>query len=63
LSNKDFTKKLRDLELETIPHNRFKSVEKIIENPNFNIDKIKQLSPCLHHLLSWVMGKIYDNEL
>ena len=57
LNNKDFVRKLRELELETISHSRFKSVEKIIESPNFNIDKIKLLSPCLHHLLSWVMGK------
>ena len=49
---------MNELELETIPYNRFKAVEKIIEGPNFNIDKIRQLSPCLHHLLSWVIGKI-----
>jgi hypothetical protein len=57
LNGKDFVRKLRDMELETIPHSRFKSVEKIIENPAFNIEKVKQLSPCLHHLLSWIMGK------
>lgn len=57
LNNKDFVRKLKNLELETIPHSRFKSVEKIIESPNFDIEKIRQLSPCLHHLLSWVIGK------
>jgi hypothetical protein len=46
------------MELETIPHMRFRSVEKIIESPNFNFDKIKQLSPCLYSLISWVIGVI-----
>lgn len=59
LSRKDFITRMNELELETIPYNRFKAVEKIIEGPNFNIDKVKQLSPCLHHLLSWVIGIIF----
>lgn len=56
MNNKDFAKKLRDYELETISQERFKSVEKLIEGPSFDINKIKMLSPCLHHLLSWVSG-------
>jgi hypothetical protein len=57
LNSKDFIPKLRELELETIPHSRFKQVEKLIESKTFDIEKVKQLSPCLSHLLSWVLGK------
>ncbi len=59
LNSREFISKLKELELETIPHSRFKSVEKIIESPQFDIGKIKLLSPCLHHLLSWVLGKFF----
>lgn len=55
---KDFVKRIRDLELETIPNQIFKSVEAKLESSNFSIDKIKLLSPCLHHLISWIMGVI-----
>ena len=57
LNDSDFIKKINNFELETIPHPRFKSVEKIIESSTFDINKIKNLSPCLHKLLMWVMGK------
>ena len=46
------------MELESIPYQRFRLVEKIIENPVFDINRIKQYSPCLHHLISWVIGTI-----
>ena len=45
-----------NFELETIPQQRFKNVSKILESQNFNLERIKQLSPCLHNLLMWVMG-------
>lgn len=56
LNRLDFFKKIMNFELETIPQSRFSSVEKMIENPSFSFDRIKQLSPCLHNLLMWVMG-------
>lgn len=45
------------MELESIPYQRFRQVEKFLDNPAFEVGRIKQYSPCLHHLISWIMGK------
>lgn len=44
------------MELESIPYQRFRQVEKFLENPVFDEKRIKQYSSSLHHLVSWIMG-------
>ena len=53
-----FIKRIRDMELETIQNERFHLVVKTMENPVFSPEKMKSLSPCLAHLVSWVNGVV-----
>ncbi len=55
LYSPNFIKKIRDLELETIPYKIFNKVENSLGKNNFNI---KSLSPCFNHLINWVIGVI-----
>ena len=54
----DFIKRIRDLELETIPYNIFTSVEKKLKEETFMPKNIKNLSPCFSKLILWVSGVI-----
>ena len=53
-----FIRRIRDMELETIPNERFRMVEKTLENQVFSPEKTKSFSPCLLHMISWVNGVI-----
>ena len=55
---RDFVRKIQNLELETIPIVRFNQAERLMQDSVFNESKIKSLSPCLSHLISWLMGVI-----
>ena len=56
LYSPNFIKRIRDLELETIPYKIFNKVENSLgKNSNYNI---KSLSPCFNHLINWVIGVI-----
>jgi len=54
----DFIKRIRNLELETIPYNIFSSVEKTLKEDTFMPKNIKNLSPCFSKLILWVSGVI-----
>ena len=54
----DFIKRIRGLELETIPYNIFTSVEKQLKEDTFMPKNIKNLSPCFSKLILWVSGVI-----
>jgi hypothetical protein len=54
----DFIKRIRDLELETIPYDIFTSVEKKLKEETFMPKNIKNLSPCFSKLILWVSGVI-----
>ena len=54
----DFIKRIRDLELETIPYNIFVAVEKKLKEETFEPKNIKNLSPCFSKLILWVSGVI-----
>ena len=53
-----FIRRIRDMELETIPNDRFRMVEKTLENKVFSQEKTKSFSPCLLHMIYWVNGVI-----
>ena len=55
LYSPNFIKKIRDLELETIPYKIFNKVENSLGKNNYNV---KSLSPCFNHLINWVIGVI-----
>ena len=52
----DFIKKIRDIELETLPYNVFIAVEKKLKEDTFEPKNIKNLSPCFSKLILWVSG-------
>ena len=54
----DFIKRIRNLELETIPYNIFTAVEKKLKEDTFIPKNIKNLSPCFSKLILWVSGVI-----
>ena len=54
----DFIKRIRNLELETIPYNVFTLVEKKLKEETFIPKNIKNLSPCFSKLILWVSGVI-----
>ena len=54
----DFIKRIRGLELETIPYDIFTSVEKKLKEDTFTPQNIKNLSPCFSKLILWVSGVI-----
>ena len=54
----DFIKRIRLLELETIPYNIFNSVEQKLKEDTFLPKNIKNLSPCFSKLILWVSGVI-----
>jgi hypothetical protein len=58
INSKEFIKKIQNLELETIPIQKFQKVEKLINDKNFINESIKILSPCLSHLINWEMGVV-----
>ena len=58
INSKEFIKKIQNLELETIPIQKFQKVEKLISDRNFINESVKILSPCLSHLINWEMGVV-----
>ena len=58
LYQKNFIKRIRDLELETISVDKFQLVDKSLQNDIFNPERLKQLSPCFNHLINWLFGVI-----
>ena len=58
LNDRKINKRIKEINLETIPNNIFKEVEKIFQNESFDFNKIKGYSPCLYHLICWEMGVI-----
>ena len=54
----DFIKRIRLLELETIPYNIFNMVEQQLKDDTFLPKNIKNLSPCFSKLILWVSGVI-----
>ena len=58
LNDRKILQKIKELNLETIPFNIFKDIEKIFQNEAFDFSKIKNYSPCLYHLICWEMGVI-----
>ena len=52
----DFIKRIRDIELETLPYNVFIAVEKKLKEDTFEPKNIKNLSPCFSKLILWVSG-------
>ena len=58
LFKSDFIKRIRELELETIPYKTFTAVEKKLKEDTFLPKNIKNLSPCFSKLILWVSGVI-----
>ena len=58
LNDRKINKKIKEINLETIPNNIFKDVEKIFQNDAFNFNKMKGYSSCLYNLICWEMGVI-----
>ena len=58
IMDKNFVKKMQNLELEIIPNNKFRQVEKLMQEPEFTNEKMKYFSPCLNHLIYWEMGVV-----
>ena len=56
--SRDFCKKIQNLGLEIIPSSIFSNAEKLLQDPTYSGNKVKSLSPCLIHTVSWVMGVI-----
>ena len=54
----DFIKRLRHLELETIPYKVFTVVEQKLKEDTFVPKNIQNLSPCFSKLILWVSGVI-----
>ena len=54
----DFIKRIRLLELETIPYKIFNTVEQKLKEDTFLPKNIKNLSPCFSKLILWVSGVI-----
>ena len=54
----DFIKRLRHLELETIPYKIFTIVEQKLKEDTFVPKNIQNLSPCFSKLILWVSGVI-----
>ena len=54
----DFIKRLRNLELETIPYKVFTIVEQKLKEDTFVPKNIQNLSPCFSKLILWVSGVI-----
>ena len=54
----DFIKRLRQLELETIPYKVFTIVEQKLKEDTFVPKNIQNLSPCFSKLILWVSGVI-----
>jgi len=54
----DFIKRIRLLELETIPYSIFSIVEQKLKDEIFLPKNIKNLSPCFSKLILWVSGVI-----
>ena len=54
----DFIKRIRLLELETIPYNVFNLVEQQLKEEIFMPKNIQNLSPCFSKLILWVSGVI-----
>jgi hypothetical protein len=54
----DFIKRIRLLELETIPYDIFSTVEQRLKDDIFMPKNIRNLSPCFSKLILWVSGVI-----
>ena len=58
LNDRKIIKRIKEINLETIPNNIFKEIEKIFKNNAFNFNKMKGYSPCIYNLICWEMGVI-----
>ena len=58
LSNLNFTKRIKEFELELLTPDTFRKVEEIINEPFYKSEKIKGLGPSMCHVVSWVNGVI-----
>ncbi len=58
LSSTDINKKIINLEFETLPENKFKQLEALLESESFKFSAIKKLSNRFHILLIWYTGII-----
>ena len=56
LNNRKINKKISEMNLDTIPSNVFREIEKLLKNEAFNYNKMKGYSPCLYNLICWEMG-------
>jgi len=54
---------MNGIEFENIPYQRFRQIEKIVENPAFDTKRIKQYSPCLNNYISWILGIFFYFKL
>ena len=58
LNDRKINKRIKEINIETIPNNIFKEAEKLLQNDAFNFNKMKGYSPCLYNLICWEMGVI-----
>ena len=58
LFNKNYIKKIKEIELELIPYKTFKKVEKIMNEKFFSEKKVQKMSPCFYKLINWILGVI-----
>ena len=58
LNDRKINKKIKEINLETIPNNIFKEIEKLFQNEAFNYNKLKGYSSCLYNIICWEMGII-----
>ena len=58
LNNLNFTKRIKEFELELLTPDTFRKVEEILNEPFYKSEKIKGLGPSMCHVISWVNGVV-----
>ena len=58
LNDRKINKRIKEINLETIPNIIFKDVEKIFQNDAFSFNKMKGYTSCIYNLICWEMGVI-----
>ena len=56
LFKNNFIKRIREIELELLPHKLFKKVESLMKDKLFEEKNIKSICPCFYKLTNWVLG-------
>jgi len=56
LFKNNFIKRIREIELELIPHKLFKKVESLMKDKLFEEKNIKNICPCFDKLTNWILG-------